>query len=64
MKTIKRRIEAKQYLNKDYEYDKYENKKIIMKKIKYSTVNNLEKTHFKGMLSNKDFKTAKEKILF
>jgi len=39
-------------------------KKIIMKKIKYSIENKSEKTHFKEMLSNKDFKTAKEKILF
>mgnify|MGYP001036330891 CR=1 FL=1 len=40
------------------------NKKIIMKKIKYNIINKSEKNHFKGILSNKDFKTSKEKILF
>ena len=64
IKAIKRRIEAKQNLNKDYEYDKYENKKNNNEKIKYSIENKSEKNHFKRILSNKDFKTAKEKILF
>ncbi len=64
IKAIKRRIEAKQNLYKDYDYGKYENKKIIMKKIKYNIINKSEKNHFKGILSNKDFKTSKEKILF
>ena len=40
---MKRGIEVKQNLNKNYDYDKYENKKIVMKKIKYSTVNELKK---------------------
>jgi len=35
-----------------------------MKKIIYSIENKSEKTHFKGILSNKNFKTAKEKTLF
>ncbi|SVD74022.1 uncharacterized protein METZ01_LOCUS426876, partial [marine metagenome] len=39
IKAIKRRIEAKQNLYKDYDYGKYENKTIIMKKIKYNIVN-------------------------
>ena len=64
IKAIKRRIEAKQNLYKDYDCGKYENKKIIMKKIKYNIVNKSEKNHFKGILSNKDFNTSKEKILF
>ena len=34
-----------------------------MKKIKYSTVNELKKTYSKEILSNKDFKTVKETIL-
>ena len=64
IKVTKRRIEAKQNSNKNYDYDKYENKKVIMKKIIYSIENKSEKTHFKGILSNKNFKTAKEKTLF
>ena len=34
-----------------------------MKKINYSKANKLETTYSKEILSNKDFKTAKEKIL-
>ncbi len=34
-----------------------------MKKIKYGMTNKLEKTYSKEILSNKDFKTAKEKVL-
>ena len=34
-----------------------------MKKIKYCTANKLKKIYSKEILSNKDFKTAKEKIL-
>ena len=55
VKKINRAIEAKQNLNKDDDYDKYENKKIVMKKIKYSMANNtneLEKIHSEGILSN------------
>ena len=43
IKAIKRRIEAKQNLYKDYDYGKYENKKIIMKKIIYSIENKSKK---------------------
>ena len=64
IKAIKRRIEAKQNLNKDYEYDKYENKKNNNEKIKYSIENKSEKNHFKRMLSNKDFKQLKKKFYF
>ena len=34
-----------------------------MKNIKYNLANKLETTYSKEILSNKDFKTAKEKIL-
>ena len=64
IKAIKRRIEAKQNLNKDYEYYKYENKKNNNEKIKYSIENKSEKNHFKRMLSNKDFKQLKKKFYF
>ena len=52
IKVTKRRIEAEQNLNKNYNHDKYKNKKVIMKKIIYSIENKSKKTHFKGMLSN------------
>ena len=59
VKAINRGIEAKQNLNKDY---KLENKKIIMKKIKYSMANETNDfflIHSKRIISNKWFKKAK-----
>ena len=59
VKAINREIEAKQNLNKD---DKLENKKIIMKKIKYSMANETNDfflIHSERIISNKWFKKAK-----
>tara|TARA_B100001245_G_scaffold231544_1_gene212508 strand:- start:576 stop:818 length:243 start_codon:yes stop_codon:yes gene_type:complete len=59
VKAINRGIEAKQNLNKDY---KLENKKIIMKKIKYSMANETNDfflIHSERIISNKWFKKAK-----
>ena len=65
VKAINKDIEAKQNLNKN-DYGKYENKKTVMKKIKYSMTNEtneLIKLHSEGILSNEELKTAKEKNL-
>ena len=43
IKVTKRRIEAEQNLNKNYNHDKYKNKKVIMKKIIYSIENKSKK---------------------
>ena len=59
VKAINKEIEVKQNLNED---DKLENKKIIMKKIKYSMANETNDfflIHSERIISNKWFKKAK-----
>ena len=69
VKAINRGIEAKRNLKEENNIEKIEDEKINYDSNKNNSkllneINNLKKLHSEGVLSDEEFKKAKEKILF